>query len=1066
MTRRLTATLLVLLSLLASPARASIVDVYVYDFDFSTNPPGQAVVDPTIELGDTVRWVWVSGGHTTTSVQGQAEQWTGAVSQLTPTFTHTFTNLGQFVYYCQPHGFDNGNGTAGGMSGKVTVVPAGTGRCCLLDGSCVVTTNASCVAQNGTYGGNGSDCSSPCPNAPVTVTLEPAADGVLYEDALGQLANGGGTRLFAGNAAPAQRRRALLRFDLSSIPQGALVQSASLQMWCDQSNGAPVDVTLQRLGASWGEGSVVAPGDQGGGGPAQNGDATWLHRYHRATAWGSPGGDFAAGASASANVAGANAFHVWRAAGVAQDVQSWVSTPASNHGWVLRGDEASDQNAKGFASREHATAAERPRLSVTYQPSAPVGACCLPNGSCASLGSPQCALQNGTFQGAGVGCAGTLCPFPLTPFVDALPLPPIAQPTSGVPGGAAHYDLAAQEMLQQLHRDLPLSRVWGYEGSYPGPTIEARAGELVTVTWENDLRDVTNGQLRTTHVLEVDPCLHGPDHHGLEPVTVTHLHGGHVPADSDGYPEDHAEPGEQLDLYTYPNEQPAATLWYHDHALGITRLNVYMGLAGFYLLRDDAEDALDLPRGEFEVPLAIQDRTFWSDGRLYYPDHWHEHFHGDKALVNGKVWPYLEVKRGKYRFRMLNGSNARTWRLSLSDGATFWQIASDAGLMPAPVALTELVISPGERADVVIDFAGYSAGTTIVLGNDAPAPFPGTPGVGVIPQVMQFRVLAAAGDTDPLPASLVPVPPIDPQTALQQRTLELMQVPSPCPGHSDGMWTIDGYGWHVISEEPRLGTTEIWAWKNTSPVTHPMHLHLVSFQVLDRQDIDPVTGNPLGAPYPPAPNELGWKDTVQAPPSTITRVIARFEDYAGLFAYHCHILEHEDHEMMRQMRVVDDKVPFCFGDGTQTTACPCANTGAAGHGCANSAVAAGALLTAAGNVVPDELEMTSSGELATSFSILLQGTAEFANPIAFGDGLRCVGGNLKRLYTRQASAGTVAFPGAGNPSISARSAALGDPIPAGATRWYQTYYRDPNLAFCPSPPGNSWNVSNGIEVVW
>jgi len=205
---------------------------------------------------------------------------------------------------------------------------------------------------------------------------------------------------------------------------------------------------------------------------------------------------------------------------------------------------------------------------------------------------------------------------------------------------------------------------------------------------------------------------------------------------------------------------------------------------------------------------------------------------------------------------------------------------------------------------------------------------------------------------------------------------------------------------------------------------------------------------------------------VQAPPSTITRVIARFEDYAGLFAYHCHILEHEDHEMMRQMRVVDDKVPFCFGDGTQTTPCPCANTGDLGHGCANSGVAAGALLTAAGNVVPDELEMTSSGELATSFSILLQGTAVFANPIAFGDGLRCVGGNLKRLYTLQASGGTVTFPGAGNPSISARSAALGDPIPAGATRWYQTYYRDPNLAFCPSPPGNSWNVSNGMEVVW
>jgi spore coat protein A, manganese oxidase len=539
-----------------------------------------------------------------------------------------------------------------------------------------------------------------------------------------------------------------------------------------------------------------------------------------------------------------------------------------------------------------------------------------------------------------------------------------------------------------------------------------------------------------------------------------------VPADSDGYPEDHFAPGEQSKLYTYPNGQQAATLWYHDHALGITRLNVYMGLAGFYLVRDDAEDALDLPRGEFEVPLAIQDRTFWPDGQLYYPDMWHEHFYGDKILVNGKVWPYLEVKQGKYRFRLLNGSNSRTYKLALSNRASFWQIASDNGLLSVPLPISELVLTPGERADVVIDFQGYAAGTEIVLSNSAPTHYPGTPGVGVVPNVMQFRVVGQTGHTSALPASLVPVVPTDPSSALLQRTLELRQVASACPGHTEGMWTIDGEEWHAITEEPRLGTTEIWAWKNPSSITHPMHMHLVSVQVLDRQEFDSVTGVPFGPLIPPAANELGWKDTVQAPPGHITRVIARFEDFAGLFAYHCHILEHEDHEMMRQMRVLDDMIPFCFGDGTQTTPCPCANVGEAGHGCGNSIQPSGALLSASGTVVPDALTLSSSFEPPVAFSILLQGTLEFANGVNFGDGLRCVGGNLKRLYVRAASNGTVAFPAPGDIPIATKSALLGDPIAPGSTRSYQVYYRDSILSFCPLPPGNSWNVSNGMRITW
>jgi hypothetical protein len=221
--------------------------------------------------------------------------------------------------------------------------------------------------------------------------------------------------------------------------------------------------------------------------------------------------------------------------------------------------------------------------------------------------------------------------------------------------------------------------------------------------------------------------------------------------------------------------------------------------------------------------------------------------------------------------------------------------------------LTQLTLTTGERADVIFDFASYSAGTEIVLTNSAPAPFPGTPGVGVVPSVMKFIVLGQAGDVDPVPSALVPVPRMLEAQAERQRDFELRQVPdTTCPSHMDGMWTINGLGWTDITEFPRLGSTEIWAWKNRSGISHPMHMHLVAFQVLDRQDFDVVTGLPTGARVPPPANEMGWKDTVQSPPGKITRVIARFDDYAGLFPYHCHILEHEDHEMMRQFRVIVD----------------------------------------------------------------------------------------------------------------------------------------------------------------
>jgi spore coat protein A len=528
------------------------------------------------------------------------------------------------------------------------------------------------------------------------------------------------------------------------------------------------------------------------------------------------------------------------------------------------------------------------------------GACCIPGdpGSCQVLSQADCTAQSGTFQGVDASCAVDLCP-----FVDPLPLPAVAVPVAGSAGGVATYDMAMTEFGQKLHRDLPDTTVWGYGGSYPGPTIEARSGQPVTVRWINDLRD--GAALRGHHYLPVDTCMHGAD--GDAPRTVVHLHGGHVPAEVDGYPEHTFLPGEQVE-YVYPNNQEAATLWYHDHALGITRLNVYMGLAGFYLVRDDVEDALALPAGAYEIPLVIQDRAFDADGSLSYPALWQDHFFGDKILVNGKVWPYLEVERGKYRLRLLNGSNSRVYVLRFDDGspagAPFSQIGTEGGLLPAPVdGLSELTLAPGERADIVIDFAGYAAGTEIVLTNSAVAPYPSGSADSVVPNVMKLIVLDQSGPADPLPAELRAVETLDEADSLRERQLVLTKQSEPCAGV---WWVINGLGWDDITEQPVLGTTEIWSFVNQSGVVHPMHMHLVFFQLLDRQPFELVDGEiqPLGDPLPPEPEEAGWKDTVRARPNEITRVIARFDDYTGLYPYHCHILEHEDHEMMRQFEVL------------------------------------------------------------------------------------------------------------------------------------------------------------------
>ena len=310
-----------------------------------------------------------------------------------------------------------------------------------------------------------------------------------------------------------------------------------------------------------------------------------------------------------------------------------------------------------------------------------------------------------------------------------------------------YYKLAMREVESKIHRDLKPTRFWGFGNTSPGPTFETRSGQGVLVEWVN--------QLPKRHFLPIDHSIHGAEADKPDVRAVTHLHGAKAPAKSDGYPEDWYVPGKSA-IYHYPNNQDAAMLWYHDHALGITRLNVYAGMFGCFIVRDDFEDGLNLPKGKYEIPLTMYDRSFDADGQLFYPTSgdpqspWVPEVFGDAVLVNGKLFPYLQVEPRKYRFRVLNASNARFLHLAFSNDQPFHQIGTDLGLLPAPVPLNNVMVAPAERADLVIDFAGH-AGESIVLANDTRA-------------VMQFRVAkSGAPDSSVLPSTLRPVPRIPKQ---------------------------------------------------------------------------------------------------------------------------------------------------------------------------------------------------------------------------------------------------------------------------------------------------------------
>jgi spore coat protein A len=423
--------------------------------------------------------------------------------------------------------------------------------------------------------------------------------------------------------------------------------------------------------------------------------------------------------------------------------------------------------------------------------------------------------------------------------------PADADPTTDV------YALTLREAVLELLPGLA-TPLWTYGGAFPGPTIMARTGRTVRLEATNELP---------------------------EPAVI-HLHGGRVPADSDGYPTDFIPPGGTR-TYVYPNQQRGATLWYHDHTLHATAPHVYRGLAGCYLLGDDTDDVLGLPDGDRDVPLVFTDRTFAADGPLIYDGGGHHGFYGDVVLVNGAAQPFFEVAAARYRLRLVNASNARAYDLELQPSAELVQIASDGGLLSGPVRRPSLRLVPGERAEVVVDFAGQGRGGSLTLHDRL--------GAG---DLLRFDVVAAAGGDSPLPDRLREVEPLP--VAAVTRSFDLAF------DAGRGLWTFrpagqqgTGFDPERFDAFPRLGATEVWQFRNTTQAPHPVHLHLVHFQVLDRD----------GAPA--AAEERGWKDTVEVRAGETVRLAARFSGYTGRFVYHCHNLEHEDHDMMGQFRVVD-----------------------------------------------------------------------------------------------------------------------------------------------------------------
>jgi spore coat protein A len=617
------------------------------------------------------------------------------------------------------------------------------------------------------------------------------------------------------------------------------------------------------------------------------------------------------------------------------------------------------------------------------------------------------------------------------------PAMPSAKPGRGN-SKFGYYEIAVRQFAQRiLSPPHPETAVWSYgsvdhpgtvaEGgtfNYPAFTIETMYNKPIAVKWINELMD-TNGNY-LPHLLPVDPTLHWANPPGglagrdkrptftstpgpyMGPVPiVTHVHGAHTYEQYDGYaeawylpdagniPMDYARTGTFFDYFhgkyaqtrhgafawepnaatfIYPNSQRATTLWYHDHTLGMTRLNVYAGPAGFFLIRGGPDDLVldsrggpailpgpaptvgDDPLGEYgEIPIVVQDRSFNVGGSLFFPDTraffdgytgpyipdtpvspiWNPEFFGNMMVVNGFTWPYLDVEQRRYRFRLLNGCNSRFLILQFSDPRVeVWQIGAEGGFLPAPIRLNDypypgsaggatVLMALAERADLIVDFTNVPVGTDVQLLNLGPdEPFGGGAiGVGFDPsdpystgQVMQFRVGPASGPDPSTPPQFLQLPAIKSVGPAENTRYLSLNEEAYDDGHGfEGPVAALLGTWNPgtdmptpllwadpITENPGVGDVEEWAIYNVTEDAHPIHIHLVQFEVIGREVIG--GGISVAGSNDPLPWETGFKDTVISYPGEVTRVKMKF-DYEGFYVWHCHIVDHEDNEMMRPYHV-------------------------------------------------------------------------------------------------------------------------------------------------------------------
>ncbi len=567
--------------------------------------------------------------------------------------------------------------------------------------------------------------------------------------------------------------------------------------------------------------------------------------------------------------------------------------------------------------------------------------------------------------------------FSLNPATDKwlnsnqLPRLPKAQTVANSYDGAAQYVLTLQQVLHDFHPKLKGIPVFTYGSKAPGPVIEAESGKPVRVSWFNGLVGKNLQGLisfGTTQGMEEDHML-------TLSHNQVHLHGARVPWTSDGHPEMVFHPNEGR-IFHYPNNQPACTLWYHDHTMDVTRLNVYAGLFGLYLVRDPSEKDL-LPQGEREIALVLQDKSFSDDGtKLFYeqavdntvnPPEATPEFLGDYPLVNGRIWPTTTLEPLVYRLRVCNGANTRFFNLTLSEKADatkrlpFFVIGTEGGFLPAPVQADSLMIATGERYDVLIDLRG-ALGKTYILRNDIGIPY--SPGTAIDPndncdELLQIKVrndgdvdeddmpadlltVALPARIDPLPNDLnraeyaaiddaidaVPIVTMEDDLVVNGRPIKLRRFKleeyqlfmTTLPGVRIPTVQINAANWDTAAPVPvKKDAYEVWEFLNTTPDTHPMHIHLVQYQLMSRTELniidDPARVTPdLPEPktitgYTPASRvaidsyEQGWKDTASCHPGQATRMIMKFDGYLGDYVYHCHILEHEDMGMMYKIRV-------------------------------------------------------------------------------------------------------------------------------------------------------------------